>query len=434
MIMFIRILLCVLISNATQAQGLVKGRSVTDIVIRDVLYHETDSIKLSDMQGKLVILEFWSPGCISCIQAFPEIEKIQREFKGKLQYIMVCRQDSKQIANFFATRKQIVRPNVPFATADTLLESLFPHEGNPSFVWIDPDMQIMHTVHAQTNFKTITAFFKGTKHDFKEYVKRQIWSTPLMNDWSYTALINSFIGRCNDSLRLVKPSNTSYRTLTYNCLPATLLYRTAYNGLSQSEFELYRPGRVLITAKDSASLVAPREEMLRLKWSEQNTYTYQLLVDSNDRRNLFGLMLQDLDRMFQLNTSLEKRLVRTLTLIRTSTSNKLQTTGTRVKDNFTLSSLQTAGFDSVRQLVNKPFSVLVTRLRGIIEGDQRLPFADLTGYSGNIDISIAGSAMNPFDLDKFKKQLAKYDLDLIWQDVETMVLVIADKNTTGNHD
>jgi thiol-disulfide isomerase/thioredoxin len=428
--MFIRLLLCAFISNGLHAQSLTKGQTVADVEVGDVLYYETDSIKLNVFQGKLVILEFWSPGCVSCLKAFPEIEMIQREFKDKLQYIMVCRQDKKTIENFFKTRKQITRPNVPFVTGDTLLATFFPHEGNPSFVWIDPDMRVLHTVHAQTNFKTISAFLKGTKHDFKEYVKRQNWSTPLANNWSYTASINSFIGRCNDSLRLVKPSNTPYRTLTYNCLSAAILYRTAHNGLSQFKYELHRPGRLVISAKDSAKLVASSDEMKRLKWREQNTYTYQLLIDSADRRDMYTLMLQDLDRAFNLTNRIEKRPIQTLTLVRTSANDKLRTTGTNTKDNFNISVLKTAGFDSVRQLLNKPFSLFSSRMKGMIEGQELIPFADMTNYSGNIDISIAGSSMNPFNLQELKNQLVRYDLDLVWKDVETTVLVVSSENIT----
>ena len=42
-----------------------------------------ESVTLSEIDAKLVMLEFWFPYCTGCVLAIPEINKIQKEFKNK---------------------------------------------------------------------------------------------------------------------------------------------------------------------------------------------------------------------------------------------------------------------------------------------------------------------------------------------------------------
>jgi len=42
-----------------------------------------DSVKLSDLKGNLVLLEFWFPGCGACLQAIPDINDIQQKYGSK---------------------------------------------------------------------------------------------------------------------------------------------------------------------------------------------------------------------------------------------------------------------------------------------------------------------------------------------------------------
>ena len=41
------------------------------------------SVKLSDLKGNLVLLEFWFPGCGACLQAIPDINDIQQKYGSK---------------------------------------------------------------------------------------------------------------------------------------------------------------------------------------------------------------------------------------------------------------------------------------------------------------------------------------------------------------
>lgn len=56
------------------------------------------SVKLSDYDGKTVLLDFWGTWCAPCIEAFPELIEIYKEFNGKGFEILGVAADTKMEA------------------------------------------------------------------------------------------------------------------------------------------------------------------------------------------------------------------------------------------------------------------------------------------------------------------------------------------------
>lgn len=50
-------------------------------------------------------------------------------------------------------------------------------------------------------------------------------------------------------------------------------------------------------------------------------------------------------------------------------------------------------------------------------------FIDETGYTGNVDLEVSGVK----DIDTLKKELQKYDLDLISQERQILMMIIKDQ-------
>jgi thiol-disulfide isomerase/thioredoxin len=48
---------------------------------------EGKEVKLSDFQGKIVLLDFWATWCPPCRKAIPDLVSIQREFKNDVRVI-----------------------------------------------------------------------------------------------------------------------------------------------------------------------------------------------------------------------------------------------------------------------------------------------------------------------------------------------------------
>ena len=67
---------------------------------------ESKTIKLSDLKGKVVLLDFWYRSCFPCIKAMPELAKLQKEFENDLVVIGINDRDEQdQVADFLKYKK-----------------------------------------------------------------------------------------------------------------------------------------------------------------------------------------------------------------------------------------------------------------------------------------------------------------------------------------
>ncbi len=67
-----------------------------------------DSVHLSQLKGKLIMLEFWFPYCTGCVQAIPDINEIQEAYKNKglmVYGVEFQRPDSLGLSEYIAKTK-----------------------------------------------------------------------------------------------------------------------------------------------------------------------------------------------------------------------------------------------------------------------------------------------------------------------------------------
>ena len=69
--------------SAAQSNTKIKAPDFT------VINAEGNLVKLSDMQGKPVVLNFWASWCPPCKSEMPEFEKVNQELGGSVQFMMV---------------------------------------------------------------------------------------------------------------------------------------------------------------------------------------------------------------------------------------------------------------------------------------------------------------------------------------------------------
>ncbi len=63
---------------------------------------------IEEFGDKIVILDFWSTGCASCIESWPKVQAIQDEFKDKVQIIQVNPWENEGIVkNIIQRRKKL---------------------------------------------------------------------------------------------------------------------------------------------------------------------------------------------------------------------------------------------------------------------------------------------------------------------------------------
>jgi peroxiredoxin len=95
-----------------------------------------NSVKLSDLKGSMVLLEFWFPYCGGCVQAIPEINKIQYSYsnkKLKVYGIEFTRTDNKYLDEYI--RKQGIK--YPTLYHGQIVASDYGVSAAPTFFLID---------------------------------------------------------------------------------------------------------------------------------------------------------------------------------------------------------------------------------------------------------------------------------------------------------
>ena len=145
------------------------------------------TIKFADLKGKLILLDFWSTGCPSCIEGIPDMELIQQRFKDKVRVVMVNSKRNKdtpeRIKKRFKKYKEDFNytPVLPTILNDTLFTSLFPHNTLPTIGIINPAGQFVLNSYASSITEDIIQDFLKTGVSSRFIEKSEIQNTARIN-------------------------------------------------------------------------------------------------------------------------------------------------------------------------------------------------------------------------------------------------------------
>lgn len=91
------------------------------------------SIDWEALQGKVVLLDFFSTSCGTCIQIMPHLQELEQKHPDKFKVIIVTTHDKATLEKFFATNVYLKehKVNLPVIYADSYFHNLFPHISEP---------------------------------------------------------------------------------------------------------------------------------------------------------------------------------------------------------------------------------------------------------------------------------------------------------------
>src|SRR5262245_28412753 len=113
------------------------------------------ALKLQDLKGKIVILDFWTFCCINCIHTLPDLAKLEQKYEKELVVIGV---HSAKFANEKVTeniRKAILRYQIQHPVvndADMKILERYGVSSWPTLVVIDPEGNYLGTASGEGNF------------------------------------------------------------------------------------------------------------------------------------------------------------------------------------------------------------------------------------------------------------------------------------------
>lgn len=98
--------------NASQSDR--ANTSATQTPIPDAVFRDgaNNTIRLSELKGKVVFLNFWATWCPPCIAEMPAIQKLYDQFKNhkNVQFLMVDTDGDHARSSAFMTRKKLTMP------------------------------------------------------------------------------------------------------------------------------------------------------------------------------------------------------------------------------------------------------------------------------------------------------------------------------------
>jgi thiol-disulfide isomerase/thioredoxin len=420
-------MLCAFFSAVAQEKGIGIGQLVPDVGVTGVSGlklegKEVTAFRLSELRGKLVILDFWATWCAPCRKMVPVMDSLQRVFGEKVLFLPVTYERAEVVAPVLAAMRKVRDFELPEVTSDVVLGRLFPHRSLPHYVWISGEGVVLAvTEEAAVTGENIRRFLssgKGSLAVKRDSVARYDAGLPLLVDGNggdgsglvYHSVLTGYKAGLAGGLSVSRFDGGSGQRFTARNVPFPWLCRLAFG----------EGGRVFPTSR---TLLLSRDTMdTELSGQAYNEWLaggrgwcYELALPPGLARSAYSFLQADLGRLFpRYAAGVEKRVMRCLALVRVDSLDRLRSAGGELR-------VEVTPYKAV--LRNAHLSQLMMRLERQYLQNSLLPVVDLTGYTGRVDLSVEARL---FDVPALNAALALYGLRLMEREAAVEVLVIRD--------
>lgn len=398
----------------TQSQGMLVGDRISDFELKQMLNYTPAKARLTDFTNdKALLVDFWFTACTSCIESFPKLDSIQKEFKDDLNVLLVTFETKEKVLKTFNTIKRISHVKLPSVVADTLMHLIFPHVSSPHEIWIGKDGKIKaitdHRAITRDNIKTLIA---GKELDIpvkKENMEYSLFASPgkaleLDKIFKTTVISSHQQGLPSFNGMYVHPDNGFLRAQVTNDNLQSL-YLMAYDQLGKG----FNYSRFII---DSNALVRFKDSV-----DGRNIYCYDSWWKDTSRIKACAEMQNELDRFFNLSSTLEKRKMPCMVLRQKGT-----------KKRFIISSaglMQDAYYDKDTLFLDNVY--LKYPADAILNSGMYawapFQFLDGTGFEGKVTMRLPKKFESIEQVNRFLKD---FDLEVVVEDRWQDVIIIKD--------
>lgn len=384
------------------------GDTVPDITITNVYNYPSSTIRLSDLKGKLVILDFWATWCGSCLSAFPEMHELKKTFGNDLNILFVnsfSDDNSAKVKNTFTRLKERsgVKVNLPYILKDSILKLYFPHQFIPHYVWLNSKSKVVAiTQRHDVTEENIAAFLNGKTPSMRIKDDDLLFNTdiPLLlkgnggnpGDFLYRSIFTKYkpgLGHAAGSE--INEAGNIKRAYFINTTAISLL-KQAFPAINK-----YSAARTIYEVKD------PDKFKSSFDWKKENanSYCYELICRPISEKDLQKYMREDLARFLNVTVRIENRSVTCYALKATARINR------------SYSKTDSACFDAtsksyIKRFRKQPVSMLI----GLLEDILKIPVIDETNDLHNFDLDFPGDVYD-FDLKRMNSFLHRNGFDLI---------------------
>jgi len=454
-------------SQQSQWKEVKVGNTMPDITLGTVVNNNTGKTKFSEFKGKLVILDFWNSGCSACIDNFPHMSELQKQFGDRIQIFLVNDVETQEeIESYFSRakkykNKKLIPDNLPSIVSkkhgDNVLNDLFPLKGETGYhVWIDGNGTVIlrGPGYINTYEEKIENYLVGKKITY-------VTDEGVMRDYDdpgplYALLpkvnrpiiqYNSIITRLADEIasytgiKRINQIDSVTETVRTSFLNYSIvdLYRLATEDerfKEQQKVDVnYKTIRPILNVNDRAKYTSYTEDFLSRieddKWLRKNAFCYEQVAPLNFSEQIRRkYMLEDLNRFFGnlygVEGKVEKIKTNCWVIIKKSTFKIIKPDSDDGR--FERKEINENG----KRLILYRNVELHNVLRDIAETNKTvfktksaLPLIDGTKYDDLVNVKLS---MSINSIEELRKALHSYGLDVVKQQREIIKLVLREKN------
>ncbi|WP_165446920.1 TlpA family protein disulfide reductase [Olivibacter jilunii] len=294
------------------------GDSAPEHILNNVVNYDSGSLQLSDFRGKIVLLDFWSIGCPSCIAAFPKLDSLQRKFDRQLQIVLVTSNKLDAVKAYMKASKYQL-PDLPLIYADTVLKQAFPYKMVPMQVWIDEKGRVRAITNPWYATETIVKRMLAgdwpnmeVRRDNLQYDRSKLLGEQNLLDLvNYTSSFARFIPEIPGHMILEKDTAKKVSLKAFYNKSVLNLLQIAY---SQNTFPNPSPyrniKRIRFEGVDTADWFSQRADEHYEEWRSRNLFSYELKIPLERDSLWFDFMQADLNRFLALEYGVTAKLER----------------------------------------------------------------------------------------------------------------------------
>ncbi|MBX7103508.1 MAG: redoxin domain-containing protein [Gemmataceae bacterium] len=135
-------------------------------------------VKLADLKGKVVVLDFWTFCCINCIHTLPDLQKLEEKYAKELVVIGVHSAKFDNEKNTDAIRKAILRYQISHPVVNDAEMAIWRRYGVnswPTLAVIDPEGNLLGATSGEGNYELLDKVISQTiaEHEKKGTLDRK---------------------------------------------------------------------------------------------------------------------------------------------------------------------------------------------------------------------------------------------------------------------
>jgi thiol-disulfide isomerase/thioredoxin/sugar lactone lactonase YvrE len=154
-------------SPPAEAQG--QARKAPDFDGGVGWFNTDKPIKIAELKGKVVLLDFWTFCCINCMHVIPDLQRLERKYAKELVVIGVHSAKFENEKDSDSIRQAILRYDIEHPVvndAEFKIWNKFGAKAWPFFVLIDPEGNIVGTASGEGQYET---FVRAIDEQIKKF-------------------------------------------------------------------------------------------------------------------------------------------------------------------------------------------------------------------------------------------------------------------------